>query len=463
MPKKADTTKKTVSKKPADKKEVKKAAAVKDTVSVKKRGKTITRLRGFKDILPEEQKYWWFLRDVARKAALDYSFERIDMPLLEETDLFIRSVGKQTDIIEKEMFNFVDQGGSNVVLRPEATASAARAYINNGMISWPQPVKLFYIGPMFRYDRPQAGRLRQFHQFGFEVFGSDEPIMDAHTIIVAYHILQDVGIETTIQVNSIGTPETRAAYKVELVAYLRSHRAKLCDDCKKRLTKNPLRVLDCKEEGCASIRDEAPQLVDWLDEDSKNHFMKVLEYLDELEVPYVLNPHLVRGLDYYTRTVFEIWPAGDDETRAQSALGGGGRYDGLVETIGGQETPACGLAIGMERVISLMRKQDVKPPAPPVVDIFFAQLGEQARRHGMKVFHDFRKAGGMRLIEAFGKSALKPQLERANKLGVKYTLILGQKEVMEGTIIVRDMESGVQEIVDIKKVIPMMKKSLGIE
>ncbi len=416
-------------------------------------------LRGFRDILPEEQPRWQLVRDTARAFASAYSFDRIDPPILERTDLFLRTVGRQTDIIEKEMYSFLDASEENVSLRPEATASIARAYVNHGMMNLPQPVKLWYEGPMFRHDRPQAGRYRQHHQVGFEVLGIDEPIVDAQLILIATRMLRDMGLDISVQINSIGTAETRQAYVAELVRYFRPLRSKLSEDDKRRLQKNPLRLLDSKDPALLELLPGAPQIVDRLDEDSRNHFMKVLEFLDEVEVPYVLNPHLVRGLDYYTRTVFELWEAGDAGERAQNALGGGGRYDGLIEQIGGRPTPACGFALGLERIVRALADKGVSPPILNKPKIFFAQLGDAARRAGLRHFEAFRQAG-IPVVEAFGKNALKSQLEVANKIGVRYTLILGQKEVLDGTIIVRDMESGAQEIVDASKIVSIMKKKL---
>ncbi|MBU0531263.1 MAG: histidine--tRNA ligase [Candidatus Uhrbacteria bacterium] len=446
--------------KKAEDKKTKEETEDKQEEKPKKRIKTPELLRGFRDLLPEEQPYWDFLRSTVRGIADSYSFQRLVTPVIEDKDLFIRTVGKQTDIVEKEMYQFETPGGEKVALRPEMTASFARAYINHGMLDRPQPVKLWDMGPLFRHDRPQAGRYRQFNQFNFEVFGSEEPIIDAQLMVLLHSIFKELGLDVVMQVNSIGTPQTRQEYKVELVAYYRSNRARICDECKRRLQKNPLRLLDCKEEGCQEVRAEAPMIVDWLDEDSKNHFMQVLEFLDEIEVPYVLNPHLVRGLDYYNRTVFEVYLAKEDNGRSQSALGGGGRYDGLIELLGGREgTPGCGFAVGMERVVAALREQEVSIPVRRP-DIFFAQLGDAARRRGLKIFEDFRQAG-IHVSEAFGKGALKSQLDLANKLEVAYTIILGQKEVLDDTIIIRDMDSGSQEIIDAKKVVEILKKKLA--
>ena len=428
--------------------------------------KTPQILRGFKDILPTEQKYWDLIRKKINEIALDYGFERIEFPLLEESSLFIRSVGKETDIVEKEMFSFEDRGGEKVSLRPEATAQVARAYISHGMMNLPQPVKLFYTGPMFRYDRPQSGRYRQFNQFGFESLGNPHPVLDAQIILMTYNFLKEIGLKVNIQINSIGCTNCRKDYKAQLVSYYKTQRADLCPDCKIRLMKNPLRLLDCKEEKCMAIAEDAPQIVDWLCEECKNHFVKVLEFLDELEIPYNLNSRLVRGLDYYTKTVFEVWPAqvskleGEDK-KAQVALGGGGRYDNLIELLGGRSTPAVGASIGIERTILKLKEANIEIKEENKRDIFVAQLGEAAKRECLRLYEILRNEG-IKVAESFSKDGLKNQLEVANKLQVKYTLILGQKELSEGTILLRDMEGGVQETINYSKVVKEVKKRLGI-
>ncbi len=427
-----------------------------------KSGKTFELLRGFRDILPEDQGRWNLVRDTIRSIAESYSFDRIDLPILERSELFQRTIGKGTDIVEKEMYVFTDPSNRSVALRPEATASAARAYISHGMLDRPQPVKMWYLGPMFRHDRPQAGRYRQFYQAGFESFGVDEAIVDAQLIVIAHQIFKQLGLDVKVEINSIGTSECRAAYLTELVAYFRTHRSKLSEDDKRRLQKNPLRILDSKEEATRELLQGAPQILDWLDEKSKEHFMKVLEFLEEVEVPYVLNPYLVRGLDYYSHSVFEFVLADDTGEGSQSALGGGGRYDGLIELLGGRPTPGCGFALGLERMVRALEAKGINLPERPQPLVFFAQLGDASRRVGLKLFEEFRQAG-IPMAEAFGKNALKGQLEVANKLGVELTLILGQKEVLDGTIIIREMESGAQEIVDAKKVVGLVKKKLELD
>jgi histidyl-tRNA synthetase len=425
----------------------------------KKSSKGPELLRGFRDIMPEEQGRWNFVRDAMRSLAESYTFDRIDLPILERSDLFLRTLGKGTDVIEKEMYVFTDPSNRSVALRPEATASAARAYIEHGMIERPQPVKLWYEGPMFRHDRPQAGRFRQFNQVGFEVFGSSEPIIDAQLILIGKKIFETLGLDVSVQINSIGTPECRQAYLAELVSYFRQFRSRLPEDDKRRFQKNPLRLLDSKEPETIELLKDAPQILDWLDEKSKEHFMKVLEFLDEVEMPYILNSHLVRGLDYYTHTVFEFVLADDEGEKAQNALGGGGRYDGLVELLGGRPTPACGFALGLERIVRALSDKGIDPPQYPKAHVFFAQLGDAARRVGLRLFEEFRKSGII-VSEAVGKNALKAQLEVANKLGVQFTLILGQKEVLDGTIIIRDMESGAQETIDVKKIVSVVERKL---
>lgn len=466
-------------KKIAKKKIVKKAKAEKAKPRAETQAagakRSYSLLRGMHDILPREEKYWKNLYHIAENLAEHFQFNRIETPVLEEANLFVRSIGKGTDVVDKEMYIFEDRDGNKVTLRPEETAAAARAYIMHGMWNMSQPVKLWYWGPMFRYDRPQAGRYRQFYQAGFETFGDADPSADAELILVAHNFYKDLGLPVEIHVNSIGNPEERQRYKTELVEYYRSKRGYLCDDCKQRLSKNPLRLFDCKQERCQPIKEDAPQIVDWLEEESKDHFMKVLEYLDELSVPYVLRASLVRGLDYYTRTVFEIYPSElaqkDDDSGAQpntaggqqSALGGGGRYDLLVQEIGGKPTPAAGFSLGIERSVSALKQyldaNQIKPPAQKF-DAFMAQLGDHARRRALKTINELR-GSGLKIDYNFSKNSLKNQLEVANSLQVPYALILGQKEVQDGTIIVRDMESGVQEIVDQKKMEAVLKKKLS--
>jgi histidyl-tRNA synthetase len=443
----------------------------------KRTPKTPTLLRGFKDILPEDAGYWQYLRTATVKLLEDYAYGEIQIPILEQTSLFKRTIGEHTDIVSKEMFTFQDLGGDSVTMRPEFTAGMARAYIEHGMLNRPQPVKLYSIGPAFRYDRPQAGRFRQFHQIDFEIFGNDDPVSDTEIIYVSYLLCKSLGLDVTIQVNSLGTPETRAEYIVLLKEYFKSKRRLLCDDCKKRLTKNPLRLLDCKQDDCKQLASVAPQLVDHLDEESKQHFVSVLEHLDEAQVPYELNPYIVRGLDYYSRTAFEIFAIPPQQKNLNIdpnaeegvdilpqppqpiAIGGGGRYDGLVELLGGRETAGIGVAFGMERLIDAMKKTGVKPPKLNQPQVYLAQLGDEAAKHAFTLFETLRSSG-IRVYTNFAKQGLKNQLEYADKINVIYTVILGQKELLDGTVIIRDMENGIQEVVDLAKISDEIKKRL---
>lgn len=434
-------------------------------VSIKPRKRKFSLVKGFKDILPMDQMYWNFVRKKFISISESYGFQRIDLPILEETGLFTRGIGEETDVVSKEMFSFKTLGKEEVSLRPEGTAGVVRAYIEHGMLNKPKPVKVFYSGPMFRYDRPQTGRYRQFYQFGLEAIGIDDPIIDAQLIYLCNQMYNDIGIPVDIQINSIGCTKCRKVYIKLLKNYLKKYRNKLCNDCKSRYLKNPLRVLDCKEKKCKEVIEEAPQIIDHLCEDCNNHFIKVLEYLEDAEISYILNPFIVRGLDYYNKTAFEVFPKGD--SGSQSALAGGGRYDGLVKTLCGPETPAIGLAIGMERTINKLKEKEEIPGQKrnkeivksTICDVFVAQLGEQARKKALVLFEELRKAG-FNVGESLSKSALKSQLESSNRKKAKLSIIIGQKEILDKTILIRDMESGNQEIVPEDQIIKVLKKRL---
>ncbi|MFA5211509.1 MAG: histidine--tRNA ligase [Patescibacteria group bacterium] len=429
-------------------------------------------LRGMKDLLPKSGKMFMDIFHAAENVADAYGFSYAETPILEQASLFIRSIGKGTDVIDKEMYVFEDKDGTKVCLRPEATASFARTYINHGLQTVPQPVKVWYWGQMFRHDRPQQGRYRQFHQFGCESFGVNNPVVDAELVAVAYNTLKDLGINAFVKINSIGSITDRENYLVELVGYLRSKRSYLSEESKKKIVKNPLRILDSKEEQDIEVIAEAPQILDWLNEENRKYFMKVLEYLDEAGIPYVLTPTLVRGLDYYTDTVFELFEEVKDETEknenSEIALGGGGRYNGLVSQLGGPETPAAGFALGIERILNILEKKaeeemkqnQEKSNKHRVDALFLAQLGEQASKKALNIIEKLRK-NNFKVYHNLAKTSLKAQLELADKAEVKYTLILGQKEVQDGTIIVRDMESGIQEIIDQNKIVHHAQKILN--
>ncbi|MFA6466850.1 MAG: histidine--tRNA ligase [Patescibacteria group bacterium] len=427
-------------------------------MAVKKKKVKMQLVKGMKDILPDEQLYWNLIRKKVENFARNYGFSRIDTPIVEFTSLFKRTVGEDTDVVSKEMYSFVSPGGDKLSLRPENTASVVRAYIEHGMLNLPQPVKLFYIGPQFRHDNPQAGRYRQFWQFGFEAIGDDDPVIDAQLIAISYYILKELGLDIEIQVNSVGDSDSRAEYIKVLKKYYQDKKKLLCKDCNLRLNKNTLRLLDCKSKKCQELAEEAPQIVDYLSEGGKEHFMAVLEYLDSLDIKYSLNPRIVRGLDYYTRTAWEIFECSSKDGKL-NALGGGGRYDDLVDALGGRPTPAIGFAIGVERVIMKMQEAKVELNKNKGFDIYVAQLGNEARKKAISLFEELRSQG-FSVTENMSKKGLKDQLEAADKKNAKYTLIMGQKEISDDTILIRDMESGVQEIVDYRKIKMEIRKRL---
>ncbi|MDD5606464.1 MAG: histidine--tRNA ligase [Candidatus Pacebacteria bacterium] len=412
---------------------------------------------GMHDILPEEEKYYYKIEEIARKIADFYGFGKIHTPIVEQVGLFEKSVGNSTDIVQKEMYTLKTKGNDWLALRPEGTAPIARSYIENGMYNLSQPVKLWYFGPFFRYERPQAGRYRQFWQLGFEALGEKSSIVDAQIIQICYNLLKELKIKNVIvELNSIGDKECRPSYKKILASYLKKRQSSLCSDCKKRRKDNVLRVLDCKEDKCQSVKADAPQTLDYLCEECKKHFKEVLEYLDEIELPYSLNSSLVRGLDYYTKTVFEIFAK--DSLEKSIALAGGGRYDDLINLLGGRNVPACGAAFGIERVIELMRKQEIIDQEPEV-QIFLAQIGELAKKKSLNILEEFRKTK-IKIAESFGRDSLRNQLNKANKLKAKYVLIFGQKEALDNQIVLRDMETGKQALIKLDNLIKEIKKKL---
>ncbi len=414
---------------------------------------------GVHDILPETQKYFQKIYQVVEEIADFYNFQKIETPILEETELFSRGIGISTDIVQKEMYNLKTKGGDYLSLRPEGTAPIVRAYIQQGMQNFPQPVKLWHFGPYFRYERPQAGKYRQFWQFGFEVLGEESPVVDVQIIQIFYNILKELKLKNLLlQINSIGDSFCRPYYKKILMSYLKSRINSLCVDCRRRLRENPLRVLDCKEEKCQIIISQAPQIIDHLCDGCHQHFKEVLEFLDEAELPYHLNPYLVRGLDYYTKTVFEIFSEEKTE-EPKNALCGGGRYDSLVKILGGKDTPASGGAAGIERITNLLKEKAIKFPKGRKPQIFLAQLGTLAKRKSLKLLEEFRRLR-IPIAESLSRDSLKAQLKIADKIEARYTLILGQKEALEGKIIIRDMVTGKQVIVKLEKVVKEMLRRL---
>jgi len=414
---------------------------------------------GMHDILSEDRKYFQKIYDTCETMVNFYDFKRIDTPLLEDTALYEKGTGLTTDIVQKQMFTLRTKGGDYLTLRPEFTPGIIRAYLEHGMSALPQPVKLYSAGPVFRYEHPQAGRYRQFHQFNLEIIGDGHPVIDAQIIQIFYNILSELKLKKIIvEINSIGDSQCRPYYKKILASYFKSRESSLCPDCRRRLKENPLRILDCKEEKCRRIASQAPQIIDHLCEECHHHFKSVLEFLDEVELPYRLNPYLVRGLDYYTKTVFEMFED-TEEGKKTGSLAAGGRYDTLVKMLGGEETKAAGGAIGVERAVLMLKSKKMKIAKATNPPIFLAQLGLMAKRKSLKLLEDFRKIK-IQAAESFGRDSLRAQFKIADKLGAKYTLLLGQKEALEGTIIIRDMQTGKQEIVKLDKVVKEMKKKL---
>ncbi len=410
--------------------------------------------RGTSDILPQEQAYWRYIEQKVAEIAELYGYERIDAPAFEDTKLFARSVGEDTDIVKKEMYTFEDRGGSLLTLRPEGTAPVCRAYLEHGMKNLPQPVKLYYIASIFRYERPQAGRYRQHYQFGYEAIGDDDPALDGEVIDMAWQFFLSVNLRSlSLQLNSIGCQKCRPNYVAALKGYYASHTQELCSDCKTRLKRNPLRLLDCKKPSCQMVADSAPRSIDFLCPECADHFSRLKRYLQLLDLPFVVNHHLVRGLGYYTRTVFEIQP---EEGGAQSTLVGGGRYDDLIEELGGKPTPALGFAAGIERIILNLKKQKVAIPTLAKPRVFIAYLGDEAKEGAIKLASALRGAG-IGVIEALGDKSLKAQLRQANNLDVRYAVIIGEQEIKAGTVILRDMTSAQQKSVPVSQLQGLLK------
>ena len=405
--------------------------------------------RGTSDILPTEQLYWRFIEQKVVHICQLYGYERIDTPVFEDTGLFTRGVGEGTDIVEKEMYTFEDRGGNKLTLLPEGTAPVCRAYLEHGLHNLPQPVKLYYFVSAFRYERPQAGRYRQHHQFGCEAIGESDPALDAEVIDMAWHFFQSLGLNRlTLLINSIGCKQCRPKYLAILKDYYGKYAQNLCADCKVRLERNPLRLLDCKQPSCQQVADVAPRNIDYLCPSCDEHFKRLQKYLDLLGFPFQINPRLVRGLDYYTRTVFEIQP---EEEGSQSTIVGGGRYDDLIEELGGKPTPAVGFATGIERIVRNLKREGIAVPLLPKPHVFLAFVGDEAGAEAMKLAAKLRRAG-IGVIEAMGSRSLKAQLRQADALGARYTLIVGEQELKSHSVILRDMTTAQQKTVSLHQI-----------
>lgn len=397
--------------------------------------------RGTTDILPQEQSYWRYVERHAIAVCERFGYERIDTPLFEAAGLFARSVGPETDIVEKETYTFQDRGGDEVTLRPEGTAPVCRAYIERGMQNLPQPVRLYYFCPIFRYERPQAGRYRQHHQFGIETIGDGDPILDVEVIQVGWALLQSLGLKSlSLVINSIGDPECRAGYYQSLREYYHGHYDHLCEDCQRRFDRNPLRLLDCKKESCQPYIDRAPRSIDYLCTLCKGHWDTVRGYLDNLKIPYRVDHRLVRGLDYYSRTVFEIQPPDEG---SQSTIIGGGRYDGLIKELGGRPTPGVGFGSGIERIIVNLKKQEVPVLSDMPRAVAIVTLGDEARTYGVNLAASLRDEGLSVLIMP-ARPSLRSQLRHASSINARYALIIGDDELKRRVIGVRDMDLGEQ-------------------
>ena len=432
------------------------------------RKKIVLRLKGTKNILTDELAYWDFVIKNAIDVAISYSFKRVETPILEKLELNKKLLGFLSGKNEWSAYDFTDKDGEKIMLRADSVLSLARVFVEHNMGDAQKAVKLFWVGNVLRQIKPQSGINRQFGQIAFEIIGDNSPIADVQLIFVTQVLLSELQLDTYVQINSIGCTDCRGNYVLALKDFFKvSQRKKiLCDQCKKHSTANPLDIFECQNAHCKEIWSEAPQIMDYLDDGCRAHFVKVLEYLDELGVSYNLNPYLLHGVAYGSRTIFDVWPKAEDGARSGDkelvnrtfSLAGGGRHDNLVERLGGEPVGACGVKIGIDRLILKIKEKNggvMKNDSKK--DIFLAQVGDQAKRKAMLLFEKLRK-GGFRVAENFVCDSLKNQLEEVSRLGVKLTLIIGQKEVSEGTVLLRNMESGIQEVVDYTKILQELKK-----
>lgn len=412
--------------------------------------------KGTKDVLYKDSYKWQFIENCAREVAAVFNIKETRTPVFEHTELFLRGVGETTDVVTKEMYTFEDKGGRSITLKPEGTAGAARSFIENGLFNSPLPLKEFYIAPCYRYERPQAGRLREFHQFGIEVFGSSEPDCDAEVIFAASSFLDKLGIKSTrLEINSIGCKTCRAEYNKALKEYFRPHLNEMCATCRDRFEKNPLRMLDCKEEGCKKVTAGAPKILDYLCPDCRNHFEKVKELLRSSEIEFTVNPDIVRGLDYYTRTVFEFVST---DIGAQGTVCGGGRYDGLIAELGGGNVPAIGFAAGLERLLLLMENTGVEIPEPDAPQIYIAGMDEATRAVAFGIVNGLRAKGICAECDHMSRS-VKAQFKYADKLGAKYVAVIGGDEIASGACDLKRMSDGTAEKVAFADIYDYLKNN----
>ena len=399
------------------------------------------KIKGTEDVLPKDSYRWQFVEDVMRKESAAYGFKEIRTPVFEHTELFARGVGQTTDVVQKEMYTFDTKGGESVTLRPEGTAGAARAVLEHGLVNDSLPIKASYFVSCYRYEKPQAGRLREFHQFGLECYGTQSPVADAELICAAQSIFDRLDIkQLRLEINSIGCPTCRAEYHKALKEYFYGYKDELCETCNSRLEKNPMRILDCKSPVCSKIAQGAPKITDYLCDECKEHFASVQKYLDAAGVEYTVNPTIVRGLDYYTKTVFEFVT---DFIGAQGTVCGGGRYDGLIEELGGKHLPSLGFAMGIERLLMLMDKQGIEIPQPSTCDLYVAVMGESASLKSFEIIKAVRSCGLIAETDIVGRG-LRAQMKYADKIGAKFSMVLGDNEIEQGKAVIKNMSSGEQ-------------------
>lgn len=414
----------------------------------------ISRIRGTEDILPSESGKWQYIEETARKVLERYHFSEIRTPIFESFNLFSRSVGETTDIVSKEMYDFYDKGERHIALRPEGTASVVRAYVEHRLYGpeYPHPMKMYYMGPMFRYERPQAGRQRQFHQLGVEVLGSTNPASDVETIVLALDIFKELGVgKLKLHLNSLGDSECRKKYRQALVDYFTPYKDQLSDDSKKRLQDNPLRIIDSKAPEDIELKKDAPSILDFLSKESQKHFESVKSMLDQLGIDYTVDPTIVRGLDYYQDTIFEIIVE-DESIGAQSTVCGGGRYDGLVEELGGPETPGIGFAIGVERLLLLLEEQNIEIPSAKPVDIYVMGLGDEVNELSQVIVQKARQAGLIAERDYLGRS-IRSQFKTVDKINAQLVITLGSRELEEGVVQVKEQRTGQQNTVSIDELL----------
>ena len=398
-------------------------------------------IKGTLDLLPKESSKTQYIEAAVREIAENYGFSEMRTPVFEHTELFQRSVGETTDVVQKEMYTFEDKGGRSITLRPEGTAGAARAFLEHGLFNDALPQKIYYLTSCYRYEKPQAGRLREFHQFGVESFGAGTPAADAEIISLAHAVFRYLGVQNLrLEINSIGCPTCRKKFQEALKAYFESYREQLCDTCKSRLERNPMRILDCKSPVCSEIAAGAPKILDFLCDDCRTHFDAVQRYLTAMDIDFTVNPAIVRGLDYYTRTVFEFVSS---EIGAQGTVCGGGRYDGLLEELGGKPMPACGFGMGIERLLLLMEAQGVPFPEPKKCDVYLVSMGEEAGLKAAALAEQLREEGLSAQFDTVGRG-LKAQMKYADKLGAAYTVVLGDAELESRRVSLKNMRDGTQ-------------------